>query len=536
MNHCVPDFEIDEEYSIPTSSVGLIRPKKSSMPEEEEIMELLWQNGQVVVQSQNQRSLRKSHRGEAQFSIPPEQSSGREFRSDEETTATHLFMQEDEMASWLHYPLDDSPFDRDMYSDLLYPDKCAPVAPPPSRTTPEVRLPEVRPPPQSSVALAPRPPVPPTKRLEAESSGLRYQNLLNLSRPKGSTVKSATESTVVDSNDMPVTGPESRVSQMADNTAQVSGGNIGPGTMSGAVIAGKSSAGRDSAACELTVTSSPGGSGTSVSASPEPSQKPPTAAEDRKRKGREGDDSECHSEGVEFESADAKKQARGSTSAKRSRAAEVHNLSERRRRDRINEKMKALQELIPGCNKSDKASMLDEAIEYLKSLQVQVQMMSMGCSMVPVMFPGVQQYMPPMAMGMGMNMGMGMGMGMDMSMNRSLVPFPSVLPGSAMQNPSAAVAHMAPRFPMPPFHMQLAPGPDPSRIQPSNQTDPMPNSLVSQNPNYPRISNFTNPYQQYAGLHQAQVPLPQNQAVVQSNTTKPSISREVGNSENHQSG
>lgn len=134
-------------------------------------------------------------------------------------------------------------------------------------------------------------------------------------------------------------------------------------------------------------------------------------------------------------------------------------------------------------------------------------MMSMGCSMVPVMFPGVQQYMPPMGMGMGMNMGMGMGM--DMSMNRPLVPFPSVLPGSAMQNSAAAVAHMAPRFPMAPFHMQPVSGPDPSRFQPSNQTDPMSNSLVSQNPNYPRISNFADPYQQYAGLHQAQVPLPQ---------------------------
>jgi phytochrome-interacting factor 4 len=44
-----------------------------------------------------------------------------------------------------------------------------------------------------------------------------------------------------------------------------------------------------------------------------------------------------------------------------------------RRRDRINEKMRALQELIPHCNKTDKASMLDEAIEYLKWLQLQVQ-------------------------------------------------------------------------------------------------------------------------------------------------------------------
>uniref|UniRef100_A0A2P2PWZ1 BHLH domain-containing protein n=1 Tax=Rhizophora mucronata TaxID=61149 RepID=A0A2P2PWZ1_RHIMU len=60
-------------------------------------------------------------------------------------------------------------------------------------------------------------------------------------------------------------------------------------------------------------------------------------------------------------------------SPKRSRAAEVHNLSEKRRRSRINEKMKALQNLIPNSNKTDKASMLDEAIEYLKQLQLQVQ-------------------------------------------------------------------------------------------------------------------------------------------------------------------
>ncbi|KAJ6335213.1 hypothetical protein OIU78_011948 [Salix suchowensis] len=41
------------------------------------------------------------------------------------------------------------------------------------------------------------------------------------------------------------------------------------------------------------------------------------------------------------------------SSSKRSRAAEVHNLSEKRRRSRINEKMKALQNLIPNSNKMD---------------------------------------------------------------------------------------------------------------------------------------------------------------------------------------
>ncbi|XP_010432082.1 PREDICTED: transcription factor SPATULA-like isoform X3 [Camelina sativa] len=78
------------------------------------------------------------------------------------------------------------------------------------------------------------------------------------------------------------------------------------------------------------------------------------------------------------------------TSSKRCRAAEVHNLSEKRRRSRINEKMKALQSLIPNSNKTDKASMLDEAIEYLKQLQLQVQMLTMrnGINLHPLCLPG----------------------------------------------------------------------------------------------------------------------------------------------------
>ncbi|XP_021847957.2 transcription factor SPATULA isoform X2 [Spinacia oleracea] len=100
------------------------------------------------------------------------------------------------------------------------------------------------------------------------------------------------------------------------------------------------------------------------------------------------DDADCQSE----EEARGKS-ASGKSSSKRSRAAEVHNMSEKRRRQRINEKMKALQKLIPNSNKTDKASMLDEAIEYLKQLQLQVQMLTMrnGSSSHPFYLPGAVQ-------------------------------------------------------------------------------------------------------------------------------------------------
>lgn len=122
------------------------------------------------------------------------------------------------------------------------------------------------------------------------------------------------------------------------------------------------------------------------------------------------DEYDCESEeGLEALVEEATKPVPHRGSSKRSRAAEVHNLSEKRRRSRINEKMKALQNLIPNSNKTDKASMLDEAIEYLKQLQLQVQMLSMrnGLSLQSMCLPGALQPVQLSQMRMGFGDGNG---------------------------------------------------------------------------------------------------------------------------------
>ncbi|CAN4084691.1 unnamed protein product [Withania somnifera] len=58
-------------------------------------------------------------------------------------------------------------------------------------------------------------------------------------------------------------------------------------------------------------------------------------------------------------------------------SVEMHKMSERRRRNRIASKVKTLAELIPNCNKTNRASVLDQAIQYIQALQHQVQVMSM---------------------------------------------------------------------------------------------------------------------------------------------------------------
>lgn len=91
--------------------------------------------------------------------------------------------------------------------------------------------------------------------------------------------------------------------------------------------------------------------------------------------------------------------------------------------------MKALQRLVPNASKNDKASILDEVIEYLKQLQAQIQMMSMR-NMPQQMMMQMMQQQVQMSMLAGMGLGLGSG--------------PSSGPGLGLLNTNTAMAARPP--------------------------------------------------------------------------------------------
>jgi hypothetical protein len=54
--------------------------------------------------------------------------------------------------------------------------------------------------------------------------------------------------------------------------------------------------------------------------------------------------------------------------------------------------MKALQELVPNSNKTDKASMLDEIIDYVKFLQLQVKVSPETPLYTPLVAGSIRRY------------------------------------------------------------------------------------------------------------------------------------------------
>ncbi|XP_009104361.1 transcription factor PIF6 isoform X2 [Brassica rapa] len=106
---------------------------------------------------------------------------------------------------------------------------------------------------------------------------------------------------------------------------------------------------------------------------------------------------------------------------RRSNSNELYNSSEKNQRSDINKKMRKLQNLLPNSGKDDNESTLDEAINYMTTLQLQVQMMTMSnrfaapAMMLPLgphysqmglptcMQMGLPQFLPPPVLGSGGN-------------------------------------------------------------------------------------------------------------------------------------
>ncbi|XP_034702447.1 transcription factor PIF4-like [Vitis riparia] len=421
-HHLLPDWNI--EGDVPVTN------QKKPMGQEHELVELLWRNGQVVLHSQTQRK----------SGLAPNES--KQVQKHDQTMLRNggscgnwsNLIQDEESISWIQYPLDDS-LDKEFCSNLfmeLPPNDPVQPEKPVRHSEQEKSVPNVVPSSQQPIFKHlgspefPGNPMPPPKfqvpgsvQQNCSSGGFgKIVNFPNFSFPGRTNLGSskaqlggkgsgnmaqggdAKEGSVVTvglshcgSNQVVNEADLSRFSSSGVGTGCLSSGHV-KDNVPRIVSQGDR---RQTETLEPTVTSSSGGgSGSSFGRT----YKQSTDTNSHKRKGREAEESECQSEAAEHESAARNKASQRSGSTRRSRAAEVHNLSERRRRDRINEKMKALQELIPHSNKSDKASMLDEAIEYLKSLQLQLQLMWMGGGVAPMMFPGVQHYMARMGMGM----------------------------------------------------------------------------------------------------------------------------------------
>ncbi|KAK7411373.1 hypothetical protein VNO78_02806 [Psophocarpus tetragonolobus] len=229
------------------------------------------------------------------------------------------------------------------------------------------------------------------------------------------------------------------------------------------------------------------------------------------------EDAACHCESEirenQYDTNSKAEVIRQNNSKRRSRTAAIHNQSERKRRDRINQKMKALQRLVPNANKTDKASMLDEVINYLKQLQAQIQVMNMA-SMPQMMVPLAMQQQLQMSMLARMGAaGLGMGMGLVNMNNIAAQPSgPRSLPQLMQQTstvgstppPATAPLFVAPSFIMPPMiqpHINPTP-PKPQAVASSATIAPIPlphpfsAASLTQSINMDIITNMAALYQQ----------------------------------------
>ncbi|KAL9144987.1 hypothetical protein ABFS82_13G010300 [Erythranthe guttata] len=312
-------------------------------------MELLWQNGELVLHSQTNH--RKIINDDPSYKSKQSHNTNNRVSTSGATEISNTFIQDDETSSWIDCPIDES-FEKEFCANFL-----------------------------------------------SDGIPLQCENVLFSPPPRFESFNNSNSNNNSNCNNQEMHVQKRRAEN--GGVPECSGRTFGSSHCASNQVVDKvkSSESMERETIGQAIASCSGGSGnSSFWKTSSPCSNDTTNG--HKRKSRDVEESECRSDATELESGSGNK----SRTNRRTRVAEVHNLSERRRRDRINEKMKALQELIPHSNKSDKASMLDEAIEYMKSLQLQLQLMWMGSGMGQMMLPGLQQYMSRAGMGVGPQM------------------------------------------------------------------------------------------------------------------------------------
>ncbi|XP_022721884.1 transcription factor bHLH74-like isoform X2 [Durio zibethinus] len=109
----------------------------------------------------------------------------------------------------------------------------------------------------------------------------------------------------------------------------------------------------------------------------------PKEQDGKKQKTEQNTDANSRGKQKQAKSGEAPKENYIHVRARRGQATNSHSLAERVRREKISQRMRLLQELVPGCDKiTGKAVMLDEIINYVQSLQQQVEFLSMKLATV----------------------------------------------------------------------------------------------------------------------------------------------------------
>ncbi|EYU42846.1 hypothetical protein MIMGU_mgv1a007355mg [Erythranthe guttata] len=310
MESClIPDWNTEVGVEFPTSI------QRKSLGIDSDLMELLWQNGELVLHSQTNH--RKIINDDPSYKSKQSHNTNNRVSTSGATEISNTFIQDDETSSWIDCPIDES-FEKEFCANFLsdgIPLQC------------------------ENVLFSPPP------RFESFNNS-NSNNNSNCNNQEMHVQKRRAENGGVPE----CSGRTFGSSHCASNQT------IGQAIASCSGGSGNSSFWKTSSPCSNDTTNG------------------------HKRKSRDVEESECRSDATELESGSGNK----SRTNRRTRVAEVHNF-------------------FFGF-KSDKASMLDEAIEYMKSLQLQLQLMWMGSGMGQMMLPGLQQYMSRAGMGVGPQM------------------------------------------------------------------------------------------------------------------------------------